>query len=107
MNTREHGGKETGKMSESKKKLKDKRLKKHLHLNIPEELYEFLKENGLNASQLVENLLKRLRLGLGESFKTESADLVFVSQNNLEKGLKQCCERVTIPRSPDLSKPEQ
>ena len=77
MNTVE---KETLNMSKSKTKRKDERLKKHLHLNILEESYGFLKESGLNASQLLENVLKRLRMGLGEQFKVNSADLVLISQ---------------------------
>ena len=62
-----------------KKKIESKRLKKHLHLNVTPQIYEFVKENGLNAPLLLENSLKRLRLGLGEEFETNSADLMLVS----------------------------
>ncbi len=81
-------------MVKSEKKRKDTRLKKHLHLNIQEELYDFAKEKGINASVLLENTLKRLRLGLGEEFETESADLVLISQKNSKNGLDSAASRV-------------
>ena len=47
-------------MSKSKNKTKEKRLKKHLHLNIPAELYEKVKKIGLNVSIFVEEALNAL-----------------------------------------------
>ena len=49
-----------GKMVKSKNKPKEQRLKKHLHLNIPAELYEKVKKIGLNVSQFVEEALNAL-----------------------------------------------
>ena len=72
--------KENGKRRKMKKKKESKRLKKRIHLNVSPEIYEFVKKNGLNASRFVENALKRLKMGLGESFEVNSADLVLISQ---------------------------
>ena len=83
-----------------KKKKESKRLKKRIHLNVSPEIYEFVRQKGLNASRFVENALKRLKLGLGEDFKTESADLVLISQNNPENSLKEWIRRDSNPRTP-------
>ena len=72
-----------------KKNIESKRLKKRIHLNVSPEIYEFVKENGLNASLLLENAPNRLKLGLGDGFKTNSEDLVLVSQNSKNKGLNE------------------
>ena len=50
-------------MSKSKNKTKEKRLKKHLHLNISAELYEKVKKIGVNVSQFVEEALNALISG--------------------------------------------
>ena len=72
--------KEKGKRRKMEKKKESKRLKKRIHLNVSPEIYEFVKKNGLNASRFVENALNRLRMGLGESFRTNTANLVLITQ---------------------------
>ena len=83
-----------------KKKKESKRLKKRIHLNVSPEIYEFVKQKGLNASRFVENALNKLRIGLGDNFNTNSEDLVLISQNNPEKGSKQWTRWDSNPRPP-------
>ena len=77
--------KENGKMAKSENKRKEKRLKKHLHLNISAELYEKIKKIGVNVSQFVEEALNALISG------TNLQNI----QNTLilrVKSEKECCE---------------
>ena len=72
-------------MAKSENKRKEKRLKKHLHLNISPELYEKIKKIGVNVSQFVEEALNALISG------TNLQNI----QNTLilrVKSEKECCE---------------
>ena len=86
-------------MVKSKKKKNPNDLKKQVCIYIDKDLHDFARENGLNVSGIANNAINRLRLGLGEDFKTESADLVLISKNNGKNSLENAARGL---RSPDL-----
>ena len=69
-------------MVKSKNKPKEQRLKKHLHLNIPAELYEKVKKIGLNVSQFVEEALNALISG--KSFENIQNTLILSLKSEKE-----------------------
>ena len=87
-------------MSAKKKKANPESSKIRTTVYVSKELLEFAKEKGLNVSKLANNALNRLKMGLGESFKTNSADLVLISQNNQNKREKQWTRGNSNPGSP-------
>ena len=66
-------------MAKSKKKENPESLKNRTTIYLSKELQAFAKENGLNVSKLANNALNRLRMGLGERFRTNTANLVLIS----------------------------
>ena len=51
---------------------------------IFKELLRFIRKKSLNVFKLTHNVLNRIRLGLGEDFNINSADLVLVSQKGFD-----------------------
>ena len=86
-------------MVKLKKKTNPESLKKRTTVYITKKLLDFAHERGLNVSKLANNSLNRLRLGLGENFKINSADLVLISQNNSKNSLENAARGI---RTPDL-----
>ena len=86
-------------MVKLKKKTNPESLKKRTTVYITKKLLDFAHGKGLNVSKLANNALNHLRLGLGEDFKINSADLVLISQNNSKNSLENAARGL---RSPDL-----
>ena len=91
-------------MVKSKNKKNARRLKKHLHLNIPAELYENIKKSGLNVSKFVEEALNALISG--KSFENIRNTLI-LSLESKKKEPQTGFEPVTssLPRTRDTPMP--
>ena len=81
---------------EKAKTTKIQRIRKRLHLTINPENYEYIKNNGLNASRLVDTVLNELQT------KTKR-ELVFICENKPQAGVEPATS--SLPRTRYATKP--
>ena len=85
-------GQEKRKMhkGEKAKTTKIQRIRKRVHCTIDPENHEYLENNGINASRLLDKAIYEIR-------ELKTSPLVLICENTAEK----CCERDPNPRLPD------